>query len=505
VAMIQQVDEGQHAADSGLMSEPRAKARTTGSVGLRLRLILVDILAVVMSWSVVLLIGSDPGASKASIATGTFLIAAATIAALRGQQLYRSRVAAIRSEEVARLGRVAVVSAIAAVVADQLVELALSPAQAVAGAICVFLLLVFGRGRYQMWISRKRSVGQFARPVVVVGNSDEVSSLVELFYESPELGFAPVGISGSREAHTDPNVRWLGDSGNVLSMVARSGATGVVIATGSMSSEALNRLVRELHNASIHVHLSSGLTGVNRRRLRVQPVGYEPLIYIEPAKLSKAQDAAKRTLDIVGSTVALVLFAPLIITAAIAVKWSDGGPAFFRQERTGRRGQTFTIFKLRTMCVDAEERLSEVQAQNERQGPLFKLEDDPRVTRVGRFLRTSSIDELPQLLNVLTGTMSLVGPRPALPLEVSEFDGRLVDRLQVRPGMSGLWQVEARDKASFSAYRRLDLYYVENWSLWLDLAILLKTGGVVLRKGRSAIQRRVATLPAAAPVLEPVE
>jgi lipopolysaccharide/colanic/teichoic acid biosynthesis glycosyltransferase len=157
------------------------------------------------------------------------------------------------------------------------------------------------------------------------------------------------------------------------------------------------------------------------------------------------------------------------------IKVEDRGPLFFKQVRIGRHGRPFTVYKFRTMVVNAEDRLKELQKENERAGPLFKMTRDPRITRVGKFLRDSSLDELPQLLNVLRGEMSLVGPRPALPAEVAQFDPELRDRLKVKPGLTGLWQVEARDNPSFDAYRRLDLYYVENWSVSLDLIILLAT------------------------------
>jgi lipopolysaccharide/colanic/teichoic acid biosynthesis glycosyltransferase len=160
---------------------------------------------------------------------------------------------------------------------------------------------------------------------------------------------------------------------------------------------------------------------------------------------------------------------------------------FFAQERVGRDGGTFTLYKLRTMVVDAESRRAELEADNERGGPLFKLSDDPRVTRFGRLLRATSIDEIPQLFNVLQGAMSLVGPRPALPSEVEEFDDDLRRRTRVKPGVTGLWQVEARDSENFDLYRRYDLLYVDNWSVTLDLAILARTVAAVGLRGLGAV------------------
>jgi lipopolysaccharide/colanic/teichoic acid biosynthesis glycosyltransferase len=164
-----------------------------------------------------------------------------------------------------------------------------------------------------------------------------------------------------------------------------------------------------------------------------------------------------------------------MLLCAAAVKLCDRGPVFFRQSRVGQGGTLFKVVKFRTMSVDAEERMQALTVANERRGPLFKMSADPRVTRIGHLLRESSLDELPQLFNVLRGEMSLVGPRPALPSEVVQFSAELRTRELVLPGITGLWQVEARDNPSFEAYRRLDLFYVENWSITLDLLIVLAT------------------------------
>jgi lipopolysaccharide/colanic/teichoic acid biosynthesis glycosyltransferase len=200
-----------------------------------------------------------------------------------------------------------------------------------------------------------------------------------------------------------------------------------------------------------------------------------------PAHPSAAgwQAVAKRALDVLVSAIALLGVAPVLLVLLVAVR-RDGGPALFRQERVGKDGVRFTVLKLRTMVVDAESRVAELRDRNEADGPLFKLRDDPRVTPIGRFLRKTSLDELPQLLNVLRGEMSLVGPRPALPSEVDEWDAELHARLDVKPGITGRWQVSGRSDADFATYRRLDLSYVEEWSILVDLAILLRTIPTVL-------------------------
>jgi lipopolysaccharide/colanic/teichoic acid biosynthesis glycosyltransferase len=213
-----------------------------------------------------------------------------------------------------------------------------------------------------------------------------------------------------------------------------------------------------------------------------------------PTGLAPWQAAVKRVLDLGLGMALLFLSLPVVIIAAIAIKVEDGGPIFYRQTRVGRRSRPFTIFKLRTMVPGAELHLDRLASSNVRTGPLFKIPADPRVTRVGRLLRSSSIDELPQLLNVLQGTMSLVGPRPALPAEVAQFDEPLMARLDVKPGVTGLWQVEARDDPAFERYQNLDLYYVRYWNLRLDLAILMSTIRPVLHRLYRSARRGAATL-----------
>ncbi len=239
---------------------------------------------------------------------------------------------------------------------------------------------------------------------------------------------------------------------------------------------------RSLTHAGVQVHVSAGLQGISHSRLRPLPMAHEPIYSLRSGTLAGWQQLAKRAVDVLAAGAGIVVTAPVLAVAAAAIKLQDGGPVFFRQERIGRNGLPFTILKLRTMVPNAEQLKAELEASNERTGPLFKLKTDPRRTRVGRMLEATSLDELPQLFNVLRGTMSLVGPRPPLASEFAQFDEALRDRQRVRPGITGLWQVEARDNPSFDAYRRLDLFYVENWSITLDLAIILATIGAVLTR-----------------------
>jgi exopolysaccharide biosynthesis polyprenyl glycosylphosphotransferase len=254
----------------------------------------------------------------------------------------------------------------------------------------------------------------------------------------------------------------------------------VIVAASAVESAVTNRLARDLLDQGVHVELSSTLRDISSQRLTVRPLGRFPIVYVEPVTRGGWRAWAKRTFDVVGAGIGLILLAPVLLVVAIAVKLDSKGPVLFRQIRVGRDSEPFSVLKVRTMVVDAEARLADLRALNEADGPLFKMANDPRITRVGRFLRVTSLDELPQLWNVLRGDMSLVGPRPALPHETEEWDALLAHRLRVKPGITGMWQVSGRSDTTFEDYTRLDLYYVDNWSLATDLAILAKTVPVVL-------------------------
>jgi exopolysaccharide biosynthesis polyprenyl glycosylphosphotransferase len=327
---------------------------------------------------------------------------------------------------------------------------------------------------------RLRQNGYFMRPVVLVGSNGEGLALRDMFVADASLGYrlaahvddVAFGVSG-RDA-TEDIVRRTHEA------LRATHATSVVLATSALFLASTNRLVRELTEASVHVELSSTLLDIATNRLTVRPLGRFPVVYVEPIKRDGWRAIAKRSFDIIFAAVVLIVTAPVLLVASIAIKMTSPGPVIFRQERVGRDGRTFKLFKLRTMVNDAESRLEEIRHLNEVDGPLFKLRADPRITRVGRLLRKSSLDELPQLINVLRNNMSVVGPRPALPSEAFMWDPEFRNRLRVRPGITGMWQVNGRSDTSFEMYQRLDLYYVENWSLVTDMVIVLRTIPTVL-------------------------
>lgn len=460
------------------VADPPSDEGVRPSRWLRVTLFGLDLLAVVLGWSLPLLVvGSDMGGAGAA-ALEVAGIVAVTLVAIGWQGLYLSRVCSVRAVETVRVGRAAALGGLLALIVSPRMADGIGAATAVIATGVTFLLLVGLRGLYNAWLHRVRTTGRFCRPIVVVGTGPEGFELARLVELHPELGFRVEGVVGdpAELRGWDAELPWLGDVSQAAAVIAASGATGALVAANDLSSDELNRTSRALLRAGIHVHLSSGLRGIDYRRLRSLPLAHEPLFYLEPVDLSRWQLVAKRALDLVLASFLLLVFSPVLLVAAIAIKLQDRGPLLFRQQRVGRDGRDFTVLKLRTMVPDAESLLDDMHSENEREGgPLFKLEQDPRRTRVGRILERTSLDELPQLFNVLRGEMSLVGPRPALRSEVEQFDGELQNRQQVLPGITGLWQVEGRDNPAFDVYRRLDLFYLENWSVALDLAILLGT------------------------------
>ncbi len=480
--------------DLRIVADPDAESGS--SVGLKLALIASDTVAafLVSVVTMTLLVdGRNPALWDFFLVV---VIVGSTVGLCGAYRLYQARVSSVRTEEIARLVRVssgvAIITVIVAQVQDRLFPI-LSPFDGVAVAVMLFTLLVIGRAGFDAWLRHRRSGGDYCRGLLIIGTGPEALDLAQIIRDHPELGYRVAGLVGSSDSMLPEGIRCLGDIDDLDQIVAATNANGVLFVAESIGPEMRNSMVKRLMRRGVHVHFSPGIQGFTYRRLRMVPIAHEPLLYLEPTQHSKLNLAVKRIMDLVLSTIVIVLTLPLAIVVALAIRLQDRGPALFRQERIGLHGRPFTFYKFRTMVVDADKRRSEVSADNARGGPLLKVPNDPRVTRLGRFLRAASIDELPQLFNVLRGEMSLVGPRPCLPSEAAEFDEGLAARYLVRPGVTGLWQVEARDNPVFRAYRRFDLFYVENWSIGLDFVILVLTVqnivsravGLVLRVGGS--------------------
>jgi exopolysaccharide biosynthesis polyprenyl glycosylphosphotransferase len=254
----------------------------------------------------------------------------------------------------------------------------------------------------------------------------------------------------------------------------------IMIASSAFDHDVVARMIAELRTVDADVHISSGLFEVLTSRVIVTEVAGVPLVTIKGISLTAGNILAKRAFDLAVACVGLILGLPIWLLIAAAVKLTSDGPVLYTQQRVGLHGGKFGMYKFRSMFVDADKRLSEVMAGNEASGPLFKMRDDPRVTSVGRWLRKYSLDEIPQLINVIKGEMSLVGPRPPLPREVSSYSVHDWRRMEATPGMTGLWQVSGRSALTFEEMIRLDLFYIENWSLSLDITLLFRTIPAVL-------------------------
>ena len=342
-------------------------------------------------------------------------------------------------------------------------------------------LVLIGRQVWHRRMGRMRASGRLAYRTLIVGANDEAVRIAETLGPKPYLGFFPVGFL--RTDTISPRLNGLPVLGTAedLSEVVRANSVDCVfVAASAVTSTVIKHITRELRGHQVEVRVSANLTEILSSRLTVQPVGDLLALSLRPVRLSGRQAVAKRTFDIVVGGIAVILSSPLWITAALLIKLTSRGPVLFKQERVGRNARPFTMYKFRTMVQGAEALLAQLEDRNEASGPLFKIREDPRITRVGRLLRRYSIDELPQLLNVLKGEMSLVGPRPPLAREVAIYEDWHRGRLEVKPGITGLWQVGGRSELSFDDYVRLDLFYIENWSISYDLYLLGKTIPAVL-------------------------
>jgi exopolysaccharide biosynthesis polyprenyl glycosylphosphotransferase len=348
------------------------------------------------------------------------------------------------------------------------------------------LLLAIGRKSVRTALARRRARGEQLQDVLLVGDLDDVRYVGRRIAATPSAGYRVRAVITDCAAR-GTEVRFGAASAPVLDGVdavlerAQSEPVGAVVVAGAIRGghERLRRLGWQLEEHGVELVVSSPLADVAAGRVHERPVDGLPLMHVETPDYRRR--LGKRALDVAGASIGLLLLAPVFAVLALIVRADDHGPVFFRQIRVGRGGQEFSILKFRTMCVDAEARMAVLEQANEAAGPLFKMRDDPRITRVGAFLRKTSLDELPQLWNVLTGSMSLVGPRPALPREVALYDDFADRRLLVTPGITGLWQVSGRSDLDWAEGVRLDLHYVENWSFVHDVVILARTIPSVLR------------------------
>lgn len=352
----------------------------------------------------------------------------------------------------------------------------------------VGLLLARWLLRQHLNVDRLRG-GSMSR-LLLLGGPSAVAHLASSLESSKEAGYLPIaaytpGVYDSQHVEPESGLPILGsapETSAILAAIDLCRADAVAVSAGvQLHPQTLRHLGWELAARNIGLIMAPALTDIAGPRIHTQQVAGLPLIHVTTPTLDGGQRVAKRLFDIALSGLLLVVCSPIMLIVAIMVKSGSRGPILFRQVRVGMEGERFYMLKFRSMVVQAEDLLSDLAHRNEGGGVLFKIKDDPRVTRIGRFIRKYSLDELPQLFNIFAGSMSLVGPRPPLPREVEAYENDVRRRLLVKPGLTGLWQVSGRSDLSWQDSVRLDLYYVENWSLAGDLIIILRTVRAVFR------------------------
>ncbi|MCW2849449.1 MAG: sugar transferase, partial [Marmoricola sp.] len=379
---------------------------------------------------------------------------------------YRHQVFGAGLEEYKRVVNASLITGAAVGISCFLLQVPLSRGFFVLAFMIGIPALVSGRLLLRRGIHRARIRGSLQHRVVIAGDVGHVDEIASVLSREKWLGYHVVGAivptPGDRVS-TPSGIPLLGSTRSIAALAVAAQTDVVFLAGGAFtSSTEMRRLAWDLEHEEIAVVIAPSVSDVSRERMSMRPVGGVPLIHLEKPRSQDAGRRAKRTFDVLATMALLILFAPIFGFAALQVWLHDRGPIMFRQTRIGRDGTTFRLWKFRTMVTNAEELLTQLHKQQGHEGGLFKMENDPRVTKPGIWLRRLSLDELPQLFNVLTGDMSLVGPRPPLKHEVAQYDDAMARRLRVRPGMTGLWQVSGRSDLSWSEAIRLDLYYVDN-------------------------------------------
>lgn len=344
--------------------------------------------------------------------------------------------------------------------------------------------LLLGRWLIRQHLNIGRRQGRNLSRLLLVGGPGAVAHLATSLHRARNAGYVPVaaympGFTEADEVEPESGLPVLGtafSADSIVSAIEVCSADAVAVSAGvQLHPQTLRQLGWELASRNVGLIMAPALTDVAGPRIHTQQVAGLPLIHVTTPTLEGGQRVAKRLFDIAAAASLILLATPAMAIVALLIKIDSKGPIFFKQQRVGIEGIPFNMLKFRSMVVDAESRLAALETMNQGSGPLFKMKNDPRITRVGGVLRKFSLDELPQLFNVLAGSMSLVGPRPPLPREVESYERDVRRRLLVKPGVTGLWQVSGRSNLSWQDSVRLDLYYVENWSLAGDLLIILRT------------------------------
>src|SRR6478609_5759956 len=419
----------------------------------------------------------DDVTSLVLVAAGPMLVA--WLAMVQGVGGYSREVFGAGTEEYKRIVRASMLCAGLVGIGCYLTSFPLSRGFFLLAFVIGTPLLILGRLALRRVIHRTREHGHLCERLIIAGDPVHVDEVAAVLRRESWLGYTVLGAltaPGVPATETMAGIPVVGHTDAAAAVVEDLAAEVILFTEGAFgTSQELRRATWELEGLPVQCIVVPSLTDVASRRLKVRPVAGLPLVHLESCRSLHASRWAKRVFDVIGAVCLLVVLLPVTVLTALTIKAHDGGPVLFRQIRIGRDGQPFHCLKFRSMVVDAEQLRGALVGSSPSDSVLFKMVDDPRVTRPGRWIRRFSVDELPQLWNVVCGQMSLVGPRPPLPDEVARYEGDMNRRLRVRPGMTGLWQVSGRSDLGWDDTVRLDLYYVDNWSMVQDLAILVRT------------------------------
>ena len=415
----------------------------------------------------------------------TFALPFAWIACVALARGYEARVIGTGADEFRRIINAGIALTGAVAILSYATTARVARGYVVVAMPCVVALDLVARYWLRKRLHRLRAQGGCMRRAVAVGHPKDVEALINELRREPYHGLSVVAVCLAGTGGAEDSLQGVpvhGGLDHVMPAVRQSDAdTVAVLACPEMNGVELRKLAWELEKTDTDLCLAPALLDVAGPRTSIRSAAGLPLLYMDHPDLTGIRQAVKSLFDRLAASSALLLLMPLFLAIAVAIKLGDGGPVLFRQVRVGRNGRPFHVYKFRTMVQNAEQQKMQLEERNEGNGVLFKIKDDPRVTKAGTWLRRFSLDELPQLINVLVGQMSLVGPRPALPEEAARYGDYVRRRLAVRPGITGLWQVSGRSDLPWEEAVRLDLRYVENWSFALDLQILWKTWSAVIR------------------------
>jgi len=454
----------------------------------RTRLLITDAVVILLAMLFGLLISSRQSAWDISpvvaVYSMPFVIGALWLAMLAVRGSYDQRVIGLGTEEIRRIISATLYTFAVVAGVSYLIRADISRAYAFVSLPLGLLLIVAMRFVWRGWLYRRRAREAFMHRTVVVGTGAACDELQERLVRDSYAGYLVVARSPAPESPESALGPWLDALDEVLETTR--GEAVAITPSETVTSEAIRQLAWRLEGRGVDLLIAPAMMDITGPRLSVRPAAGLPLLHLDEAVLSRSQRFAKRTLDLLGAGILVIVLSLVMVGCAIAVRLTSKGPVIFRQTRVGRAGKSFTMLKFRTMVQHADAQREALREEHDLDDPMFKLADDPRITSAGRFLRRWSLDELPQLFNVMGGSMSLVGPRPHPLDDVDRYELEAYRRLALKPGLTGLWQVEGRSDLGWAEALQLDLYYVETWSLSGDVVLLARTVRAVIH-GRGAV------------------